>query len=234
MLVSPSPFVTRCLTAHGAAQKRIVEVPFGADTERFSPAERAPTTFRLLYVASINYRKGTRYLLEAWRDLALPDAELVLAGTPDDAGRSILRQYDGCYRAIGHVPWFELPELFRSASAFVLPSLAEGSALVTYMAMASGLPVIVTEDAGAVARDGVEGVVIPSRNVDALRGAILQLYERRANAAAMGAAGRRLIEQRYTWRHYHARIAALHTALVEGSDVTRAVEQSVQPREACA
>jgi glycosyltransferase involved in cell wall biosynthesis len=224
VIVSPSGFVTRCLREHGVAETKIVWIPFGADVDLFTPAEgMASSRFTLLYVASINFRKGTRYLLEAWRQLALPDAELVLAGAPDAAGERLLQQYAGAYRHLGHVPWFELPELFRSATAFVLPSLAEGSALVTYMAMASGLPVIVTEDAGSVATDAVEGLVVPSRDIEALKGAILRLYERRGEAAAMGAAGRRLIAERYTWKHYHRRIAALHQALHDGGDVAKAV-----------
>ncbi len=225
VIVSPSAFVTRCLREHGVAAGKIVQIPFGADVELFTPAEATPASgrFTLLYVASINFRKGTRYLLEAWRQLALPDAELVLAGAPDAAGEQLLRQYAGVYRHLGHVPWFELPALFRSATAFVLPSLAEGSALVTYMAMASGLPVIVTEDAGSVATDGVEGCVVPSRDIEALKRAILQLYGRRAEAATMGAAGRRLIAERYTWKHYHRRIVALHRAVHDGDDVAEAV-----------
>ncbi len=229
-VVSPSDFVTSCLVEHGVPGKKIVAIPFGADVDQFSPAERMPSGhFRLLSVASINYRKGTRYLLQAWRELALPDAELVLAGTPDDAGRAILREYEGSYRALGHLPWYELPNLFRSASAFVLPSLAEGSALVTYMAMASGLPVIVTADAGSVARDGADGIVVPSRSVDALKAAITRLYERRADAAAMGMSGRRLITSKYTWRHYHRRISALHGALHAGVDPARAVAEIDHP-----
>jgi glycosyltransferase involved in cell wall biosynthesis len=232
VIVSPSPSVTRCLTTHGVAASKIVEIPFGADPERFSPAARAPSRFRLLYVASINHRKGTRYLLEAWQRLSLADGELLLAGTPDEAGSAILRHYRGCYRTLGQVPWFDLPDLFRSASAFVLPSLAEGSALVTYMAMASGLPVIVTDDSGSVARDGVEGLVIPSRDVEGLMRAIRRLYEHRDEAAAMGAAGRVLIEHRYTWKHYHARVAALHRALRAGEDIADAVANVSEPAEA--
>ena len=229
-VVSPSDFVTRCLTEHGVPEKKIVEIPFGADVDQFRPAEQAASgCFRLLSVASINYRKGTRYLLQAWRELALPDAELVLAGTPDDAGRAILREYEGSYRALGHLPWYELPDLFRSASAFVLPSLAEGSALVTYMAMASGLPVIVTADAGSVARDGTDGIVVPSRSVDALKAAITRLYERRGDARAMGMSGRNLIASSYTWRHYHRRIGALHGALHGGADPARAVAEVDHP-----
>ena len=140
VIVTPSAYVSRCLLSHGVDASKIVEIPFGADPELYTPP--APTSrsgrFVLLDVASINYRKGTRYLLQAWRELALPDAELVLAGAPDDAGRRVLAEYEGSYRHLGHVAGADLPALFRSASAFVLPSLAEGSALVTYMAMAVG------------------------------------------------------------------------------------------------
>lgn len=228
VIVTPSAYVSRCLLSHGVDAPKIIEIPFGADPELYTPP--APTLrsgrFVLLDVASINHRKGTRYLLQAWRELALPDAELVLAGAPDDAGRRVLAEYEGSYRHLGHVAGADLPELFRSASAFVLPSLAEGSALVTYMAMASALPVIVTEDAGSVATDGREGWVVPSRDVEALKAKILHLYEHRAQGAAMGAAGRQLIEERYTWRHYHRRIAALHRAMYDGSDITRAVAEA--------
>jgi glycosyltransferase involved in cell wall biosynthesis len=228
VVVSPSPFVSRCLIEHGVPEGKVAQIPFGVDVDQFTPVNERPagSTFRLLYVASINVRKGTRYLLQAWRDLNLPHAELIIAGTPDASGRALLREHDGAARLLGHVPWFELPDLFRSASAFVLPSIAEGSALVTYMAMASGLPVIVTEDAGSVARDAIDGLVIPSRDVDALKRAIARLYEHGDEARAMGAAARRLIEERYTWRHYHARIATLHHALFEGRDPVAAVRDA--------
>lgn len=226
VIVSPSDFVTTCLVEHGVDAGKIVKIPFGADPSVFTPSAEASSDgrFVLLDVASINYRKGTRYLLQAWRELALPNAELVLTGTPDETGRRLLREYEGSFRHVAHVPWFSLPDLFRTANAFVLPSLAEGSALVTYMAMASALPVIVTEDAGSVATDGREGWIVPSRDIEALKAKILHLYQHRDEAAAMGAAGRALIQQRYTWRHYHRRIAALHEALHAGSDIADAVE----------
>jgi glycosyltransferase involved in cell wall biosynthesis len=225
VVVSPSAFVTRCLVEHGVAASKVAQIPFGADVERFTPPESpSPASrFTLLYVASINFRKGTRYLLEAWRQLALPDAELVLVGAPDAIGERLLQQYAGTYRHLGHLPPRELPALFRSATAFVLPSLAEGSALVTYMAMASGLPVIVTEDAGSVVTDGAEGFIVPSRDVESLKRKIVHLYEHRSDAAAMGAAGRRLIAERYTWDHYHQRIVVLHRALHDGADPVAAV-----------
>ena len=48
-----------------------------------------------------------------------------------------------------------------SADVFVFPSLFEGSAVVTYEALAAGLPSVVTPSAGSVVRDGVEGFIVP-------------------------------------------------------------------------
>jgi hypothetical protein len=48
----------------------------------------------------------------------------------------------------------------------------------------------------------------------------------------MGASGRSLIEARYTWRHYHARIAALHQAVLDGASVTEALDAAGDRSEA--
>ena len=50
---------------------------------------------------------------------------------------------------------------------FFLPSLCEGSATVCYEALAAGLPVITTPNAGAVIRHGIEGYIVPIRDVNA-------------------------------------------------------------------
>ena len=49
-----------------------------------------------------------------------------------------------------------------AADVFAFPSLFEGSAVVTYEALACGLPSVVTPESGSVARDGVDGFVVPS------------------------------------------------------------------------
>ena len=62
-----------------------------------------------------------------------------------------------------------------SADVFVFPSLFEGSAVVTYEALACGLPSIVTPSAGSVVRDGIEGFLVPESNVLALAERMEQL-----------------------------------------------------------
>ena len=62
-----------------------------------------------------------------------------------------------------------------AADVFVFPSLFEGSAVVTYEALACGLPSVVTPNAGSVVRDGLEGFVVPPRDVEALAARMEQL-----------------------------------------------------------
>ena len=60
---------------------------------------------------------------------------------------------------MGHA---DVPARMARADVFVFPSLFEGSAVVTYEAIACGLPSIVTPEAGSVVRDGVEGFLVPA------------------------------------------------------------------------
>ena len=59
----------------------------------------------------------------------------------------------------------------------MFPSLHEGSAFTVFEALASGLPVVTTPNAGSVVRDGEEGYIVPIRDVPALMDRILRLYE---------------------------------------------------------
>ena len=63
---------------------------------------------------------------------------------------------------LGRVGHDDVPARMAAADVFVFPSLFEGSAVVTYEALASGLPSIVTPRAGSVVRDGIEGFLVLS------------------------------------------------------------------------
>jgi alpha-maltose-1-phosphate synthase len=218
LLLAPSSYVAACLEGAGVPADRILRLPYGVDPDLFrpAPAARPDRPFRALFVGQIGNRKGVRYLLEAWRRLALPDAELLLIGSPGRMGRRLLAQYrDGC-RWLGSLPASELRRWYQSSDVFVFPSLAEGSARVTYEAMASGLPLVVTPNSGSVVRDGIDGFVVPTRDVDALCERLRQLHADPDARREMGARGRDLIKHHYTWRHYHRRLAAAYRVLLGG------------------
>jgi starch synthase len=226
ILLAPSDFVVACLVEAGVPQQRILKIPYGVDPGTFKrrSAIRTDDVFRAVFVGRLGRRKGVSYLLEAWRRLALPDAELVLIGEADEEGRRLLKRYQGLYRFMGPYPKHEVHRFFQESDVFVFPSLAEGSALVTYEALASELPIITTPNSGSVARDGIDGFLVPPRDVDAIARKLAVLYENPTLQRQMGARGRELIEREYTWRHYRERIGHVHRQMLEGEPMT-----SVQP-----
>ena len=96
---------------------------------------------------------------------------------------------------------------YQQADIFVLPSIEEGSALVTYEAMACGLPVVTTPNAGSVVRDGVEGFIVSIRDPDALAERIESVALRCRFAARDGlcrANKSNSVHMGNTWRNTHS------------------------------
>jgi glycosyltransferase involved in cell wall biosynthesis len=77
----------------------------------------------------------------------------------------------------------------------------EGSAKVTYEAMACGIPIIVTHNAGSLAKDGEDGYIVPIRSSHALAEKILYLYQNRELCKLMGVSARNRIKT-YDWDFY--------------------------------
>jgi sugar transferase (PEP-CTERM/EpsH1 system associated) len=94
----------------------------------------------------------------------------------------------------------DVPALMRSFDAFVLPSLGEGISNTVLEAMASALPVVATDVGGNadLVRDGETGLIVPAADTAALAGAIGRLALDTPQAAAMGRAGRALVQQRFS------------------------------------
>ena len=215
-LLAPSEVVKRSFVEQGHDPGRITVVPFGIDTTRFHPPERTGADpddrrFRVLCVGQISPRKGQLYLLEAWKRLRLPNAELVLIGGIDDDMHRLLAPYAGLFRHLGQVDNREIYRHYGRASVCVLPALEDAFAYVVTEALACGVPVITTENTGAgeLLREGETGFVVPVRDVDALAATLELLHRdperRRALGGAALAAARRM-----TWTAYGERLRSLY------------------------
>ncbi len=95
----------------------------------------------------------------------------------------------------------------------MLPSLAEGSAEVTYEALAAGIPTITTPAAGSIVRDGVDGRIIPERDSNALAAAILEIVEDRKKRERMSHAARERARE-FTLEKYGERLVGAFRAMV--------------------
>ena len=205
----PSAFVRRSMIEEGISAEKLIEIPFGANLSLFQPALCQDDLFRILFVGTVSLRKGIPYLLEAMHKLNLARIELLLVGHISEDAKSVLAKYSDLFRAIGPVSHEELPAHYARGSIFVLPSIEEGSALVTYEAMASGLPLIVTTNTGSVVRDGVDGFVVPIRDAGALAEKIQFFYENEESRRTMGAAAREYVQQ-FTWERYGKQVMAAY------------------------
>src|SRR6267143_2344609 len=174
----------RTLVENGIAPEKIFVNRGGVSLDQFYPRRKDDNVFRIIHCSNLSPRKGLHYLLQAFRELALPEAELWIIG-PDRGIRedvnfqSLVRRL--CTPNVffkGPVAQPRLSTYFSQGSVFALPSLADGFGLVVPQAMACGLPVIVSDMTGAadVVREGQNGFVVPVRDVEALKRKTLYLY----------------------------------------------------------
>lgn len=207
-----SSFTRRTLIENGAAPASIRVVPYGVDLTRFRPPERAtgtPGPLRLLFVGTINQRKGIKYLLEALRLLG-PTApvELTVCGRVVDD----LALFEPFAKQVAIRPSVSQPELlaaYRAADLFVFPSVAEGFAQVLLEALASGLPILSTTHTAApdLVEEGREGFVVEPSRPDLIAQHIEWALRHRPELNEMKLAARRRAEY-FTWGRFAAGVVA--------------------------
>lgn len=203
VVIAPSAYIQEQLVAAGVDAGKIRTIPYAVSLDRFRGRireYRGDRPLRVLFVGSVNLRKGVPYLLEAARRLGRSRLQIRLVG-----GVSLNRDQLGPYldniELLGLVPRQEVARHYEWADLFVLPSLCEGSATVTYEARACGLPVVATVQTGAWIRDGEDGLIVPMRDSDAL----VETFERLLDEPELiGTLSARALEGavRFSWTHY--------------------------------
>lgn len=186
-------------------------IPNGIDISKFCPKQvlgetSAGSPLRLLTVARLLERKGIQHLLEAIGRPFPLDVELKVIGT-GSYQEALKRQavefgVSEYVEFKGFIDRDSLPAHYREADLFVLPSQTESFGLVFAEAMATGLPVLATRVGGIpeLIRSGTEGILVNPESPAEIREVLEHLMQNRALLAEMGAAGRRRIEEKYTWR----------------------------------
>jgi glycosyltransferase involved in cell wall biosynthesis len=212
----PSHYVRRQLEAEGLSPDNIAVERYGVDPLMFLPLvkdekESTESLVRCLYVGQISHRKGIAVLVEAARRLreigfTSKSIEFRLVGPL--VSREVLNRAPENVRWLRTLGHDQIAAEMRGAQIFVLPSLDDAYPLVTLEAMASGLPVIVTDHCGTseIMQDGQDGIVVPAGNVDSLVQAIARLALDAQLRRAMGQAARRCSEAQSDWDAYGKRV----------------------------
>jgi glycosyltransferase involved in cell wall biosynthesis len=169
------------------ADRPLFKFPYFSDLTRFSPLDNGrshvnPGETTFVYVGSFIHRKGVDLLARAFSELVegIPSVRLVIAGDGDPAecfDRHLSSRAAARVVRCGFISWERLPELYRRGDFLVMPSRYDGWGLVIPEAMASGLPVIGSVDAGAtldLVRVGVTGWCVRPTDAQELAAAMHQ------------------------------------------------------------
>ena len=171
-LLVPSEYSLSTFVERGVPRDKLVLHRYGYEPERFfagSNGARPERPFTALFVGRCEPRKGLHHALRAWHDSgAAGHGRLFVVGAFEPGYRQALAR-DLDHPSIEVCGFVHDPSaLMRESDVFILPSVEEGSALVTYEAQASGCVLVVSEAAGARCTHDVEGLVHEPGDVAAL------------------------------------------------------------------
>jgi glycosyltransferase involved in cell wall biosynthesis len=193
-----SEWSRRSMLSNGVTDKEIGMFEQPVNLSRYTPnasPPRAEGPLRVCYVGSLDLRKGFVYLLRAANTMdAKIDLEIV--GATGDPSCRKLFQRESAGLNLRCAPGD--PIAYQRAELFVMPTLEDGSPFAVAEAMASGLPVIVTDCCGAAewVRPSESGWVVPGGDAGALVRAIEDATRRRNDLRAMGQRAREDTERR--------------------------------------
>jgi len=169
VILCGSEFVKEGVRRAGGPAERCMVVPYGISLfggRCNIDKVNSGSSLKVLVVGTVGLRKGAPYVLRAAQALA-GKARFAWAG------HSNLSNYahelmKSSISMLGHLTRSETLAQFSDADVFLLPSICEGSATVCYEALAMGIPVITTPNAGSVVRNGIDGFIVPMRDPEAI------------------------------------------------------------------
>lgn len=204
IVVVPSRFVLDSLPEWARNSKRCVVAEFGTPDipEAIRPPRRPGTKLRVLFAGTMSQRKGLADLFASVQLLKRTDVELVVMGSlaaPLDFYRSQFADFT--YEPTR--PHAKVLKLMATCDVLCLPSIVEGRALVQQEAMACGLPLIVTRNAGAedLIEEGRTGFLVPPGSPQAIAERINWFADHAGMLHDMGRAARAKAME-LTWIRY--------------------------------
>ena len=207
-IICASSVTARSLEMEGVCSSRIKVIPYGVDTALYPYKRREPLTqggvFHIIFIGSLNQRKGITYLLEAMSDISNVALHVVGRGIFDE---NLINKSNFPVYLHKNIPHSELVSLLHQSHCFVLPSLVEGFGQVILEAMATGIPVIASENTIAydIIKNGDNGFVVPIRNALAIKDALELLISNPDLSVDVGYKGY-ITAKKYNWNSFRTNL----------------------------
>jgi glycosyltransferase involved in cell wall biosynthesis len=204
---------------------KFVVSPLGVDAEIFAPRPGRPASepFEILCVGRLTPAKGQHILIDAVERLMQEGRQVRLRLVGSGPDETSLREHAArstaaeCMVFEGAINQDRIRDFYAAADAFCLPSFAEGLPVVLMEAMAMELPCVTTQIAGIpeLIRDGVDGLLVPPSDLDALVKALARLMDNAELREQIGKSGRARVVEHYDLRRSVERLAAIFAERVQ-------------------
>jgi glycosyltransferase involved in cell wall biosynthesis len=197
-LICPSETI-RSLVVRQQAESKITRISNGTDPDRFRPTADGSG---ILSVCKMFERKGIQHLLRALEGVPLEQEVQIVGDGPylptleELAARTRVPVRFSRWLDHGSV---ELTQLYERSGIFVLPSESENFPISLLEAMSAGLAIVTTQGTGCAEVVGEAALLVPPKDVDALRAALVRLICNPDLRASLGAAARRRVVENFGW-----------------------------------
>lgn len=191
-IVVNSKFTCEALVKQGVSREKVSVVPLSYDPVIFTEQNKViirdelarlcingfspQRPLRVLFLGQVMLRKGIQYLMKAAELLQKYPVVFDIVG-PIYISDKALATASKNINFHGRVARNDIAGWYKSSDLFILPTLSDGFAITQLEAMSYGLPVIVTANCGDVVDDGVDGFVLPVRDIDSIVRVICQYLE---------------------------------------------------------
>jgi glycosyltransferase involved in cell wall biosynthesis len=217
-LLCPSDFVAKTFLDKGFPQEKLARHQYGYDESAYFSAQSPRPSAQgltMLFVGGCAPRKGLHYALEAWlQSPASRDGKFLIAGAfiPGYAEKLAEMISHPSVTRLGHRK--DVPDLMRNSDILILPTIEEGSALVTSEARGSGCVLLVSEAAGAICTHMENSLVHRVGDVAALTRHITMLHEDRALLERLRSASLNTLGE-LTWKTAGIRLLNAYRETIE-------------------
>ncbi|GAB6194002.1 hypothetical protein JCM39068_37540 [Desulfocastanea catecholica] len=216
-LLCPSDFVASTFLDQGVSKEKLVRHQYGFDDKTFYSSENSRNISQgltMIFVGGCAPRKGLHYALEAWiNSPASNEGTFLIAGEfiPGYAEKLAPFLAHPSVFVLGHRK--DVSSLMRKSDLLILPSIEEGSALVTSEARGSGCVLLVSEGSGAICKHMENALVHPVGDLQQLTQHITMLYKDRSLLEELRTASLRTVHE-ITWAAAGKRLVKLYRSIV--------------------